>query len=427
VAIALCLGAIISDTLFVFTGVPIAQIGSLSIVAYILVGVFAIIIALQLGELSSTMPHSKGGAYSYVTKSFGSELGFITGALLYLAYCAMTSVIALGFSGYLLSMLGISNEPLQIAVAVLSIIAISVVNMYGLRKTSGLTRILVTVALLSAAIFCIFSFSYGINKGTIAAVLTYAGNGGAGTFLQATTAIVFAYSSFQIMVTLADNIKEDGKGAAKIMAVSILLGAIAYVAVTMGLIALIAVPHAISANPLIYALSYVNAPRVIELAIGAGILFSIAAALIMLVFTSSRLVYEIGHDNLLPRISRLYDKEKGVATSGIWISALLSITLLFAGNIYVILSISNFGIIVSWAMACFALINMRRRNITRKFSSPYYPFLSILSIVVCIVLLFGLPGNSLAFGITIILLLLVIYYIIVEIKYKKVPRLKLFD
>ena len=134
-----------------------------------------------------------------------------------------------------------------------------------------------------------------------------------------------------------------------------------------------------------------NAPYLFSALIGAGALFAMSAAMIAIVFSASRLVYQIGKDGLLPRITRSFDHRKSVAPSGIWISAAVSIALLFSGGLYTILSISNFGVLFSLLMACFALVNMHRRRRLGSFVAPYYPYLTLISIAACIIFMFGLP------------------------------------
>ena len=96
-ATAIGLGAIIGAGIFVLSGTAIALAGSYALVSFVLVGIIALIVALELGELGSIMPQEKGASYSYVRGAFGSELGFITGLLLYFSYVSSIPVIALGF------------------------------------------------------------------------------------------------------------------------------------------------------------------------------------------------------------------------------------------------------------------------------------------------------------------------------------------
>ncbi len=428
-AVALGLSAIIGDTLFVFTGVPVAEIGATSIIAYVIVGILAIIIATQLGELSSLMPHEKGGPYSYVTKSFGSELGFITGILLFIGFCGIVAAVTLGFGSYLLSMFGLNGTAADIAIAMILIVVVSAINMRGVKNAINLNKTLVIVTLLTAILFFAFSLFYGYqNASLVHNFVDTAVQGTTSSFFQAITAIVFAYAGFQVIVTLTDNIKGEGKGVARSMLYAIMISIAAYIFVTVGLLMLIpASRSAITNEPLTNALVYVHAPILVDMLVDFGVLFAIAASMIAIVFSASRLFFQIGHDGLMPGITRGFDKKRGVATSGVMATSLISILLLFSGNLYTILSISNFGIIFSWLMSCFAVINMRRRKQLGTYLSPFYPYLTIIGILACFVFLFGLPAISLAIGVSVLLFLIIIYYIIVEIKYREVPRVRLFD
>ena len=133
-ATAVGLGAIIGAGIFVLSGTAIALAGADALIAFLLVGIVALIIALELGELGSLMPHEKGASYSYTYKAFGSELGFITGILRYVALATSISAIALGFGSYLSSVLGISISAYAIPFAIALIAVLAVVNMFGVEE-----------------------------------------------------------------------------------------------------------------------------------------------------------------------------------------------------------------------------------------------------------------------------------------------------
>ncbi len=427
-AVAICLGAIIGDTLFVVTGIPIAQDGVFSLLGYVVVGIVAMLVAGNLGELSSMMPKAKGVAYSYASRAFGTELGFVTGILLYFGYCTTISAVSFGFAGYFLSVLGIAVSPAyQIAIAALLIISLSLLNMRGITETAKLNQSLILIILFTVSLFVAFALLH-VAQGGPAAFHAIASSAPVSDFTEAITTIVFAYAGFQVLTGLTDNVRGKGVGTGKAMIYSIFISMVAFVLITIGVMLL--VPNYsldLNSQPLSTALNYVHAPQGISILIDIGILVAIATATLTLIFTASRLIYQIGSDGLLPQITRAFNKDTGVAVNGIWISAVVEIVMLFSGNIYTILSISNFGIIFSWIMACFALINMRRRQKHGSFMLPYYPYLSVIAIAGCLVFLFGLPRAVLALGVILILALLLVYSTIVELKYKSVPRVRLFE
>ena len=423
--IAICLSAIIGDTLFAVTGIPIAQAGPNAIIAYLLVGAIAVIIAMVFGELSSLMPREKGLAYSYVTKTLGTELGFITGILLYIGYCTTISAISFSFGGYAIAILGISSAPVQIAIASCLVVFVSYLNMRGLKETARLSEILVIIILLTAILFVGFAITH---SGFHTSFPASQAQSGFMPFETALTTVVFAYAGFQTVVSLTNNVKGKGRGIAKAMVCSIFISAVAYLAITLGLMLLVPPSQSvINTQPLYSALISAKAPTYVSVLVFAGSLIAIAASLVTLVLISSRLLYQMGMDGLLPSITRSYDNERDVAVNAIWISAAVEIAFLLSGDIYSMISISNFGIISSWLMSGLALMSLRRRRWIGKFAIPYHPYTTIIAISGCLFFLFGLPHVSLAIGVSLILLLLVVYYTLAELKDRKIQRIKLFD
>ena len=99
---------------------------------------------------------------------------------------------------------------------------------------------------------------------------------------------------------------------------------------------------------------------------------------------------------------------------------------LFAGNIYVIAAISNFGLLFSYLMTSLALMHFRRIKAQAEFRAPFYPYLPIVAIVAIIAFMYGMPQESLVVGVGLVLSLIVVYYFLRELLGKKVVRIRLF-
>ena len=147
-ATAVGLGAIIGAGIFTLSGTAIALAGDWALFSFILVGLVAIIVAMEVGELGSLFPQASGASYSYAYEAFGSELGFITGILLYFSEAGSISVIALGFGSYFVGLFGLpasSGEETPIAICLIA--ALAVVNLGGIRKAARADLGLVAVKL----------------------------------------------------------------------------------------------------------------------------------------------------------------------------------------------------------------------------------------------------------------------------------------
>ena len=360
-ATAVGLGAIIGAGIFVLSGTAIALAGSFALVAFLLVGIVALIMALVFGELGSLMPYAKGASYSYAYQAFGSEVGFLTGILAYFSYATAIAAIGLGFGSYLSSMLGIGAAMAPAAFASLLIFALAVVNLLGITKAAKTDFALVAVKLLILAIFIAFTFMFVMKTGSAGYFNFSPGNFDLGSIFNASVVIFFAYTGFQIITTFGSRVKGGSKAAAKAMLAAVIISMVVYVLVAVCLILLVpSQQYGIAADPLAFALKYAGAPYALLILVDLGALVATASAALAMMLSASRVSYQISEDRLLPRVLRKFDRRRDVAVNGVILSAAIGVVTLFAGNIYVIAAISNFGLLFAYIMACLALIHFRK-------------------------------------------------------------------
>lgn len=429
VAAAVGLGAIIGAGIFVLSGTAIALAGYDALIAFVLVGIVAIIIALELGELGSLMPNLKGASYSYTYKAFGSELGFITGMLRYIALATSISAISLGFGSYLASTFGLPINTYGIPFAIALIGVLSAVNMFGVKKAAEADFWLVIVKLGVLFVFIAFAMAMALTGANRSAgAFTFSTSGGAISGIFAASIVVFfAYSGFQTISSITDRIRGGSMGYVKAIMAAVLISMIVYVLVVYALLLLLpAAAYKISADPLAFALKSSNAPGWLTLLTDIGALVATASATIAMILSSSRALYQMSLDHLLPKSLRKYDKRRDTAGNGILVSAVIGVIMLFAGNIYVIASIANFGMIFNYLMIGFALVHFRRGRSNPGFSMPLYPYLTIVGEVMLFAFLIGMPKEALVFGTIAIMSLLIVYYALRELQGKKVIRIRLF-
>ncbi len=428
-AVAVSLGAIIGSGIFVLSGTAIYLAGYSALSAFLLVGILAIILALEIGELGSIMPKLKGAAYSFAYEAFGSELGFMTGILYYFSSATAVSTIALGFGSYLSSMLNIKLSVASIPFAILLIFVLSLINLSGLKKAASLDKFLVIIKILVLMLIIGFALFITFRLGYFPKQNFVPGKDGAGigAIFASSIIILFAYSGFQTISSFTSEVEGGSRKAAKAILVSVIISIIIYVLVVFAMLLVMSpANYGISADPISLALKKALAPSWLFFIVDIGALIATASATLAMIIRSSRLLYQISSDKLLPRVARLFNKEKNIAVNGTIISAVVSIIMLFAGNIYIIASISMFGILFAYLMSSFALIHFRRLNKQGKFKMPLYPYLSIIAIAMIFLFMFGIPKNVLTVSVISILLLIIVYYFFREAEEKKPVKIKLF-
>ncbi len=432
VASAVGLGAIIGAGIFVMSGTSIALAGADALLAFVIVGIVAIIIALELGELGSIMPFVRGASYSYTYKAFGSELGFITGMLRYMALAVSISAIALGFGSYLSNFIfGSAITSYSIAFAIVLIVVLSVVNMLGVKKAAQSDFVLVSIKIAILLIFVAFAMFIALSKPGFFTGLTFTASSGVFSGIFAASVVVFfAYSGFQSISTITDRIKNGAKGYVAAILSAVVISIIIYVLVVFAMLLLIpqqSYGTLLKADPIAFALTHSGAPQWLIYLIDVGAMIATASATIAMILSSSRSLYQMSEDRLLPKFFRKYNKKKDTAENGIIVSAIIGVVMLFSGNIYVIASIANFGLMFDYLLIGFDVIHFRRRGVKAPFRMPLYPYLPIIGIALLLLFFTGLTQEVLAAGIIILLVVMFSYYFLREYRNKKIIRIRLFN
>ncbi|MGC8586735.1 MAG: APC family permease [Candidatus Micrarchaeia archaeon] len=428
-ATAVGLGAIVGAGIFVLSGTAIALAGAYSLLAFVMVGLVALFVAVEMGALGNIMPHAKGASYSFVYNAFGSELGFVTGVLLYFSFATAISAISIGFGSYLASMLGISVAAYAIPIAIMLILALSLLNILGIKKAAKVDFSLVVIKVSILVLFIAFGLAFALLHPSLLGphMVSKSSQSSVAAIFAASVAIFFAYTGFQSISTFTDRVEGGSRKAAKAILYSVLISLALYVLVDVSLLLLApASTYSISADPLSFALKSARAPQWLFILVDFGALIATTSAAIAMILSSSRLFYQIGTDGLLPKFSRKYNSKSDVAVNGVIVSAAIGVLMLFSGNIYIIAAISNFGLLFSYLLTTFATAHYKR-HFNRKFSLPFYPYLPAVTAVALVALLIGMPREALVIGAAMIMSLFAIYYFLRELKNKKVVKVRLFS
>ncbi len=439
-AVAVGLGGIIGAGIFVLSGTMIRLSGSGALLAFLFTGVVAVIVALEMGELTSSMPGKTGASYSFVYTAFGSELGFITGLLLYLSFVASIAAITLGFGAYLSSMLGVNEAYFRYVFAAVLVIALILLNLEGISEAAKADTYIVVFKVGVLIVFVLFALLFGSH---LPANIGLPAAGGVGGIFAASVIAMFAYAGFQSIATMAPSIKGGGRTAAKAILVAVLISLIFYVAVTLALLSLTSVgSFTFAADPLSFALRSANAPSwLFELVNVAALAATTSASLSMLI-AGSQLMAQLSRDGLLPSFLSKESKSASAPSIALLVTGGLGICMLFSGNIYTIAAISNFGVLFSYLISGFALMKVRRmRRHPEKhaqdmagggiverpdFSVPLYPLLPVAGIILIISFFFGFPSVALSAGVSLVLVALIVYYALSEDKDEPVIKVRFF-
>lgn len=439
-ALAVGLGGIIGAGIFVLSGTMISLSGTGALIAFSMTGFVAVILAMEMGELVSTMPKSSGASYSFVYNAFGSELGFITGVSLYLSFAASVSAIALGFGSYLASMAGINSYFYSHIFAVFLILVLVGVNLEGVAEAAKADIYIVTFKIAVLVIFIIFALLFG--KFLSANISLPPVNGVSGIFAASVIAM-FAYAGFQSIATMAPNIKGGGRTAARAILFAVVISLALYILVTMALLSLLpGTSFGQVADPLSFALRSSAAPSWLFYLVDLAALAATTSATLAMMIAGSQLVFQLSIDGLLPRYFGRTGKGGKAPMTAVFLTAFVGISLMFSGNIYIIAAISNFGILFSYLLSGFALVKIRRARqhperhnefiknaglvLQDVFEMPLFPYLPVAGILMLIAFFFGFPATALSAGVGLVLASIIIYYAMREDRDEPVIKIRFF-
>ena len=439
-AVAVGLGGIIGAGIFVMSGTMVSLAGWGALLAFAMTGLVAVIIALEMGELSSEMPRESGASYSFVYNAFGSELGFITGILLYLSFAVSISAIALGFGSYLASLTGLPSGWTSYLFAALLIVALTSLDLRGVSEAARADFFIVAFKIAVLVAFIGFALLAGQSLG---ANLARPPQGGVSGVFSASVIAIFAYAGFQSIATMTPNIRGGGRTAAKAILVAVAISLVLYVLVTLALLALVPTDlYAFRADPLSFALQSAAAPSWLFLLVNLAAMAATASASLAMIIAGTALMSQLSVDGLLPGALGRARTRHGTPVAALALTAAFGIAFMFLGDIYVIAAVSNFGILFSYLITGFALVKIRRMRRHPEtharalqeagiaseglFEMPLFPYLPAVGTAILIGFFFAFPSLALSIGIGLILSCLIAYYALREDRDEPVIRIRFF-
>jgi APA family basic amino acid/polyamine antiporter len=398
-ATAIGLGNIIGAGIFVMAGSIIYLAGPAALISFVITGLLAMSIGINSAELASKYPNTEGGVYSFSKLTMGDFMGFLVGWMRTVSYAVSGAATALGFASYL---------PIQFTylIAVLLIIVLSVIYLFGLKLASEIETLLVIINILGLITFIIFSLVFG--KFSVSHLKPLAPHGVYGIFAGASLAF-FAYSGFNTIATLTPDVEDGERTVPKAIILSLIITSVLYILVVFSMLYILPWEvYGTQGNPLIFALQSVKAPLIVILAVSGTAIIATVTVTLSTIIATVRTIKQMAKDELIPKgIS----KDKLV----VLITASTMIASLALGNVEVIGLVSNFGTVFSYITTAIAVVISRRRGIKGKFSSPLYPWLQILSIILSLLVMLSLGEESLILGVLLIIIGIIIHQIHVQI------------
>ena len=436
-------GCIIGAGIFVRTGSAAAlHAGPAVLLAFVVAGIVCAFAGLCYAELSSTLPVS-GSAYTYGYTTLGEFVAWIMGLLLLLEYGLAASVVAVGWSGYVVSLLadfgmvippqftGPAGYPLmkdgvQVLVdgqpvttifnlpAFLICMALAGLLVLGVSESVKVNNIIVAIKVSVLTAFIVVGGLIVLsNFGDLAAknwtpfIPPYdpAANDGEGAFgidgiMRAASIVFFAYIGFEAVSTAGQEAKDPKRDMPFGIIGSLVVCTVIYMLVAAIMTLLVPyntlnVPDPVAVVVDNFGATWSWLAKVIKV----GAIIGLTSVVLVLMYAQTRIFYTMSRDGLLPHIfSRVHPKFKTP-----WINTILVglVTAIAAGffDINLLGDATSVGTLAAFAIVCISVIYLRRSapDLPRGFSVPFYPVLPILGVFSCFYLITSVPQEVLTF------------------------------
>ncbi|GAA3142876.1 amino acid permease [Streptomyces rameus] len=423
-------GVIIGTGIFVLTGTAAKNTAGPAVsLSFVVAGVVCALAALCYAEFASSVPVA-GSAYTFSYASLGELPAWIIGWDLVLELALGTAVVAVGWSGYIHSLLDNAGWDLPAALSgrdgatgfgfdilaaalVLVLTAILVVGMkLSARVTSVVVAIKVAVVLvvIIAGAFFVKGGNYhpfipkaqsAASAGNLKAPLIQLMFGWAPSdfgvmgIFTAASVVFFAFIGFDVVATAAEETRHPQRDVPRGILGSLIICTTLYVAVSIVVTGMQKYSALSIKAPLADAFKSTGHPWYAGL-ISFGAAVGLTTVCMILLLGQSRVFFAMSRDGLLPRFfSHTHPRFRTPYRSTILLGVIIAIVAGFT-SLSELAELVNIGTLFAFIVVALSVIILRRTrpDLHRAFRTPWVPVVPILSVCASLWLMLNLPAET---------------------------------
>ncbi|CAI8233524.1 MAG: putative amino acid permease YhdG [Methanobacteriota archaeon] len=386
--------------------------------AFLLAGIVILPATISKSELATAMP-SSGGAYVYIEKSFGPQIGTVLGVGLWATTMFKSAFALLGFKAYLWVLEEMFGMKINIEIAALVLLVlIVIINILGVKQIKKVQTPIVLVSVTFLAIICIkalltvpMNWDNAFSKNAF----------GSGIVSVAeTSAFVFvAYAGVTKIAAIGGEIKEPEKNIPIGLLLSLAISIIIYVIFSIIMVSAvdpseyISVENTAREDPVYVFVDSVAGQTFAQISAFLAITMLTGMALAG-VMATSRFPFAMARDNLLPQsIENVHPKYNTPHLSIIFTGIAMGFCISFLPVKDIAKLASGFKIMIFIMINCCVIV-LRTSSKSHswynpKWKSPFFPVIQILGIIVSIWLIYLMGSKALIGAIATIIIGLIIY------------------
>lgn len=403
---SLGIGAVIGTGIFILPGTIAAQYSGPGIVlSFLLAAVVCSTAAMCYAEFASVLPVA-GSAYSYGNLVFGEIIGWILGWALILEYVLAVAAVANGFGAYFKSFLagfGV-NLPTAITgpydpshgtygniIAILVVFLISWLLNRDMRESMRINNAIVIVKIAIIILFVVVGIFY-VKPANWQPFAPFGSKG----ILRGASTVFFAYLGFDVVSASAAEVKNPKRNMPIGIIGTLIVATVLYMMVAIVLTGMVHYTKLNVADPVALALTLVHQNWTSGI-ISLGALAGMFTMMVTMIYSSSRLIYSVGRDGLLPKFLGKIDHQTGTPKHSL---AVITVVIAVLGGFVPLAQLTNLvniGTLVAFLFVSFGIIRLRHLdNLPHNtgFQVPFYPVLPIVSGLLCFYMMLQLPAET---------------------------------
>lgn len=227
-AVVLGLGSMIGAGVFAAFAPAARAAGSALLVGLLVAALVAYANATASAQLAAQYPTS-GGTYVYGRERLGPWWGFLAGWGFVIGKTASCAAMALTFAVYA------APDGWDRPVAVLAVVLLATVNYHGVTRTALLTRVVVTLVLLSLATAVVV----GLAGSDPRAVNPWGDADGGGWYgvLQSAGLLFFAFAGYARIATMGEEVRDPSRTIPRAVQLALGVAVVVYLGIGLTLLA----------------------------------------------------------------------------------------------------------------------------------------------------------------------------------------------
>ncbi|MGF6470429.1 amino acid permease [Paraburkholderia youngii] len=415
---AMGIGAIIGAGIFVLTGTAAAQFAGPAItLSFILGGIACAFVGLCYSELAAMLPVC-GSSYTYTYATLGEIFAWIIGWDLILEYAMGAATVAVGWSGYIVSLLrnvgidipptlaaapgtvvkladgstvtGVINLPAVVIIAILTTLLV-----LGTKESARLNNVMVAVKLTVVVAFIaigLFFIKPEHWHPFIPANTGQFGSFGMSGILRGSAVVFFAFIGFDAVSTAAQEARQPQRDMPIGILGSLIICTVLYILVAAVLTGLVPYTELNVPDPIAKGVDTIGLTW-FAILIKIGALTGLTTVILVLLYGQSRIFFTMSQDGLLPHFfAKVHLRLHTPYLSQILIGTVVAIVSALT-PIGVLGEMVSIGTLFAFVLVCGAVIYLRRSDseAARPFRAPGVPVVPVLGILFCVLLMVGLP------------------------------------